>query len=97
MARKKNTYVDMDLEWLEAKAQELKDYCDDTPIVDLKDRIIGGKLMATIEKQIACIRETLKDYASLVEAISKLREIEDNKKSAVRGDQTLSPLETKQI
>ena len=36
--KKKNTYVDFELEWLEKKALELKQYIDDRPFDKLKDR-----------------------------------------------------------
>lgn len=97
MLKKKNTYIDMELEWLEEYAKELKDYCDSHRPSALKDRIVGGKTMATIEKQLASVRETLQDYAKIVEIINRLREDERGRGLSIRGDQSLSPLETKQI
>jgi hypothetical protein len=35
--KKKNTYVDFELEWLEKKSLELKQYIDDRPFDKLKD------------------------------------------------------------
>jgi hypothetical protein len=90
---KRNTFIDMDLKWLEQKAKELKEYCDSPPISQLQDRIVSGKTMATIEEQVTSRRNTLKDYLQIVEAIDKLKEIENSKKVATRGDAELSPLE----
>lgn len=90
---KRNTFIDMDLKWLEQKAKELKTYCDSPPISQLTDRVVGGKCMATIEEQITSRRNTLKDYLQIIEAIDKLKEVENSKKTATRGDAELSPLE----
>jgi len=95
--RKKNSYIGQDLEWLEAKASELRKYCDENPVSDLRDRITAGKLTATIEQQIKCIRDTLKDYIDILAAIDELREKKEAKQSTVRGNHELSPLETKDI
>lgn len=86
MAQKKNNgYLNFNLGWLEDKAIELRSYVDDNPLDELKDRTdlrqtqAGGLVtvvVASVEKQIKSIRETLKDYAQLIEAIGKLRERE---------------------
>lgn len=106
MATKRLNYIDMELEWLEGKAEELRAYCDANPLSALVDRMAyretrgGGSIpmcIQTIEAQIKSIRDTLQDYIKIVEAISKLREREEVKKIATRGDQELTPLETKDI
>lgn len=97
MATKKTSYIEMDLEWLEGKAEELRSYCDAKPIAQLRDRIVDRKLMATIEQQVTSIRNTMQDYIKIIEAIDKLREKEETKKISTRGDQELSPLETGSI
>ncbi len=98
MATKKvNTYVEMDLDWLEKKVQELREYCDATPISKIKDRVVSGRLMATIEQQIKSVRDTLQDCAKMLEVIDKLREKEGAKGPSVRGDQELSPMEKGEI
>ncbi len=94
MATKKTNYIEMELDWLEAKAEELRQYCDQTPIVSITDRRVSGRIAATIEQQIKSIRDTLQDYIKIIEAIEKLREKEETKKTAIRGDQELSPLES---
>jgi hypothetical protein len=99
---KKNNYIDMELEWLEMKAEQLRAYVDSNPLSSLTDRIQyretrnGGAIpvvVATIEQQHKNIRDTLKDYALIVDAISKLREKEEQKKLLTRGDAELSPIE----
>lgn len=99
---KKNNYIDMELEWLEMKAEQLRSYVDSNPLSELTDRVQfretrnGGAIpmvVATIEQQHKNIRDTLKDYALIVEAIAKLREKEEQKKLLTRGDADLSPIE----
>lgn len=106
MATKKVNYIEMELEWLEMKAEELRAYCDANPVTKLTDRIAyketrGGGVMpmviATIEQQIKSIRETLQDYIKIIEAVEKLREKEVTKKTLTRGDQELTPIESGEI
>lgn len=98
MATKKtsNNYIGMELEWLEKKAKEIREYCNQ-PIHKLTDRAVGDKVIAKKEDQVKSIRETLKDYILIVEAIDRLREKEESKGPQVRGDQELSPLEKGEI
>lgn len=101
MATKKtNTYIELELDWLQSRAEDLKSYVDANPLATLKDRLSykttpnGGQLpmvVASIESQVKSIRDTLKDYAYLCEAIDKLREKEDTKIKA-RGGQIQSGL-----
>lgn len=94
MARPKtNGYIDLDLEWLEKKAKEIKKYCDQ-PLHKLTDRIIDGKVISKIEDQMKSIRDALQDYIRIIEAIDRLKEKEGAKKITSRGDQELSPFET---
>lgn len=106
MPVKKVNYIEMELEWLEMKAEELRSYCDSNPISALVDRMAyketrGGGVMpmiiSTKEAQIKSIRETLQDYIKIIEAIEKLREKEATKKMITRGDQELSPMESGEI
>lgn len=98
MATKKlNSYIEHELKWLDKKAEELKAYCDANPINKLRDRIVSGRLMATIEQQAKCVRDTLQDYAKIIAAIDSLREKEAAKSPQVRGDQELSPMEKGEI
>ncbi len=84
-AKKNNGYLNFNLGWLESKAVELRTYVDDHPIETLRDRTDlrqtqnGGMVtvvVASVEKQVRSIRETLKDHAQITEAIGKLREKE---------------------
>lgn len=105
MAKKTNTYIDFELDWLQTKAEQLKAYVDSNPFDQLEDRIRlketarGGTipvLAASIEAQIKSLTQALKDYAQIIEAIDKMREAEA-KKSSARGDIDLSPLESGDI
>jgi hypothetical protein len=91
---KKNSYIEEELDWLERKAKQIKQYVDNPPISGLTDRIekpitgvgVVEKVTATIEAQIKSKRESLKDYALILEAIDKLREREETKKVSAKGD-----------
>jgi len=100
---KKNNYIDLELDWLEAKANEMKAYVDARPMEGLTDRVIwkemkgGGKMpivASSVEQQITSHRAILADYLKITESIQKLRESEDQKKkSTPRGDAALTPVE----
>ena len=84
--KKENSYIELELEWLQKRAEDLKTYVDANPLASLVDRMSykttanGGSLpmvVASIESQVKSIRDTLKDYAYLCDAIDKLREKED--------------------
>lgn len=105
-SKKVNNYIEMELNWLEGKAEELRSYCDANPINTLEARIMyrevrGGGMVPmvveTIGQQIKTIRDTLQDYIKIIDAIERLREKEVSKKALVRGDQELSPLESGSI
>lgn len=102
MATKKNTYITAELEWAETQLQTWREYIDANPINQLKDRKdfketkTGGVIpmvVQTIEGQIKCIQDTMTKYLQLLEVVEKLREKESLKKTLVRGDANLSPLE----
>src|SRR5688572_3934834 len=98
---KKNNYIEMDLEWLEMKAEEQRAFVDSHPLTSLTDRVTYREtkaglipiVVATIEQQHKNLRDTLKDYALVIEAIAKLREKEQDKKNLRGGDDDLSPIE----
>jgi len=98
MANKRQTYVSAELEWAESKLAEWRDYVDKNPIAELKDRIEwkptskGGAIpmvIASIESQIKSLRDTMKEYLSLLEVVDKLREKEEAKLEA-RGSQEIN-------
>ena len=101
MAIKKTTYVNAVLDWAEEQLASWKQYVDANPMHTLKDRIEwkptakGGMLpmvIASIESQGKFIQETMKNYLALLEVVDKLREKEENKKVAVRGDAELGSM-----
>lgn len=104
---KKNSYVDEELDWLDKRLQDIKSFIDDNPYHTLKDRkvwiTVGDegkeieKVVATIEQQQKSIRESLKDYALIAEAVSKLRKTEEEKQLKVRGNEDLTPMENGEI
>jgi hypothetical protein len=91
---KKALYINTELEWAEQKLSEWREYIDNNPICDLKDRIEwkptkGGGTMpmviASIESQIKSIRDTTKEYLVLLEQINKMRQDEDYKTKDAKG------------
>lgn len=107
MATKKtNNYIVYELDFLEEKAEELKEYIRARPISKLEDRMAyketkgGGVIpivVANQEAQRKDLTQALKDYADIINMIAQMREKEDVKKSNPRGEQALSPMEEKLI
>lgn len=94
MAAKKQSYINAELEWAEQKLVEWKQYVDDNPFQNMKDRIEfkptakGGLIpmvIASIESQIKCVRDTMKEYLVLLEQVDKMRQAEEHKKKDVKG------------
>lgn len=97
MAVKKQTYINTELEWAEEQLASWKQYVDQNPLHQLKDRIEwkptarGGTMpmvVASIEAQGKFIQETMKNYLSLLEVVDKLRQAEESKQEA-RGSATV--------
>lgn len=105
MAKAKNNYIGFELDWLQAKAEQLKKYVDANPFDTLTDRKIwkhgsrgeSEEIAATIEAQRKDLGQALKDYGEVISVINNLREKEEQKQISVRGDQTLSPFESGDI
>lgn len=101
MARKANSYIEEDLDWLQTRVQEIKMKIEQNPYNDIEDRkvmLMGPKgmyekVVATAEQQEKAQREAYKDCILLLEAIDKLREREEEKKKEIRGGQDLTPFE----
>lgn len=99
---KQSTYVAEELDWLESKAAEIKKFADANPYDKIKDRKvslagamgISEKVSATIEVQQKSIRESLKDYALILDSINKLRVLDEEKNKKVRGNEDLTPMES---
>lgn len=92
--KKKNTYIDFELEWLEQRCLELRDYIDQRPLDKLKDRDFlkqtakGGvvhMIAATVEQQRADLGKALKDYTEIVAAMAQLREQEAKREEMRKG------------
>lgn len=103
---KKNTYVEAELDWLEQRLKDIKSFVDANPYHKISDRLVSlsmgdkgevEKVSANIEAQQKSIRESLKDYALIVEAVSKLRQLEDEKDKKIRGNEDLTPMESGDI
>lgn len=94
MAVKKQIYIEAELEWAETKLKEWKAYVDQNPFQFMKDRIEwkptakGGSMpmvIASIESQIKCVRDTMKEYLALLDVVNKMREAEEAKKKDLKG------------
>ncbi len=91
MAKKVNNYITAELEFAELSLKQWKDYMEDNPIHEIKDRW-GQKEMpkgghtwivtSTAEQQIKCVQDTLTKYLQLLEVVNNLREKEEAKKEA---------------
>ena len=101
MAVKKNTYIDVELNWAEQQLSSWKEYVDANPLHTLKDRIEwkptakGGALpmvIASIEAQGKFVQETMKNYLALLKEVDIMREKQEAKKVAVRGDAELGSM-----
>lgn len=87
-AKKKELFIDVELDFAEKSLKQWRDYIEANPIHEIKDRWgqkempKGGQtwvVTATAEQQIKCVQDTLTKYLQLVETVNKLREIEENK------------------
>lgn len=102
MAAKKSVFTEAELEWAETQLLSWKAYVDNNPLHELKDRIEwkptskGGMLpmvIASIEAQGKFIQETMKNYLALLKEVEIMREKEEAKKIASRGDKDVSLFE----
>lgn len=93
MPTKRNLITD-DLDWAEEQLATWKEYIDDNPFAKLTDRIewkstkTGGSIpmvIASIESQITSVRNTMKDYLSLLEVVKRLRVDDEKKQEAAKG------------
>lgn len=97
-ASKKEIYIDAELDWSERKLKEWQTYVDENPLHELKDRIEWKELksgrvphvVATIENQGKYIQDMMKNFLSLLGAVNKMREVEEEKKKA-RGSGDVPP------
>ena len=101
MAVRKNTYIDVELDWAEQQLSSWKEYVDANPLHTLKDRIEwkptakGGMLpmvIASIEAQGKFVQETMKNYLALLKEVDVMREKQEAKKIETRGGQELGSM-----
>lgn len=90
---KKALLIEYELEFLERKLEELKQYIEDNPFSSLSDRMAwketksGGAIpicIANKEAQRKDLTQALKDYAEILRTVDAMREREENKVE-VRG------------
>jgi hypothetical protein len=95
----KNNYITAELDFAELQLEGWKQYIEDNPIPNIKDRWgikempKGGQtwvVTATAEAQIKCVQDTLAKYLQLLEVVNNLREKEEAKKEA-RGTAEVPP------
>ena len=99
MAAKRQLLIEYELEFLEKKLSELKDYIEANPFSTLNDRLAwketkgGGVIpicIANKEAQRKDLTQALKDYVDILRSVEALREKEEAKKTA-RGSGTVPP------
>lgn len=92
-AKKKALLIEYELEFLETKLQELKEYIEANPFSQLTDRMAwketknGGTIpicIANKEAQRKDLTQALKDYAEILRTVDSMREKEESK-IEVRG------------
>jgi hypothetical protein len=85
---KKALLIEYELEFLETKLQELKEYIQDNPFNALADRMAyketkgGGVIpicVANKEAQRKDLTQALKDYAEILRTVDAMREKEESK------------------
>lgn len=102
-ATKKALLIEYELEFLETKLQELKEYIQANPFSTLADRMAyketraGGVIpicLANKESQRKDLTQALKDYAEILRTVDSMREKEEAKVE-VRGGAGLGSKATK--
>lgn len=97
MAKKQQLLIEYELEFLEMRLKELKEYIEANPISKLSDRMAyketrnGGVIpivVANKEAQRKDLTQALKDYAEILRTVESMRAIEEAKKEA-RGSSSV--------
>jgi hypothetical protein len=97
---KKVSLIEYELEFLESKLSELKDYIESNPFSTLQDRMAyketknGGVIpicIANKEAQRKDLTQALKDYVEILQSVDKLRNVEQAKVE-VRGNGEMSAM-----
>ena len=101
MSVRKNTYIDVELDWAEQQLSSWKEYVDANPLHTLEDRIkwketkAGGAMpmvIASIEAQGKFVQETMKNYLALLKEVDVMREKQEAKKVETRGGAELGSM-----
>jgi len=104
--KKKELFIEYELEFLEMKLQELKEYIEANPFQLLADRMAyketkgGGVIpicVANKEAQRKDLTQALKDYAEIIQTIGRMRESDEAKKTEARGRQEVTLFESGKI
>jgi hypothetical protein len=103
--RKQQSYIEYELEFLEEKLIELKQYIKDNPFNNLSDRMAyketkgGGVIpicVANKEAQRKDLTQALKDYADILRTVDAMREKQEAKVE-VRGNVEIGSMAEKFI
>lgn len=106
MATRKSNYIEIELQFAEEQLESWRKYIEANPIETLKDRMdyketknggIVKTVIASIEAQGKYIQDMLKNYLALLKEVDIMREKEEAKKVASRGDKETTPFETGEI
>lgn len=99
-ASKKISLIQYELEFLEEKLKELKEYIEANPFSTLNDRMAyketknGGVIpicIANKEAQRKDLTQALKDYVEILQSVDKLRSVEEAKVE-MRGSGEMSSM-----
>lgn len=98
-AKKKELLIEYELEFLEEKLKELKQYIQSNPFSQLKDRMAYKEtknsgvipiVVANKEAQRKDLTQALKDYAEILRTVEAMRTQEEAKKIETRGGSEVS-------
>lgn len=90
----KQSFINVEIEWLEKKILELRQYVDNNPFNTLEDRteiVMSAKgtpvikIIANKESQLKELRAILKDLPSMLADLDKLRELKEASQLEIRG------------
>lgn len=95
----KENHIRIELEWLEQKAVQLRDYIDANPVSEIDDRIEtvisskgipAVKVIAKKEESLKAWINALKEYANFLDTLNELREIDSVAKLDIRKGSTIN-------
>ncbi len=101
----KENHIKIELDWLNEKAQQLRDYIDANPVSEIDDRIEtvisskgipAVKVIAKKEESLKAWINALKEYAGFLDTLNELREIDSVSKTELRKGVTMNGMMTAQ-